>query len=308
MTRRSSAATSILVLTAFVLAGVVPARAQSTAAPQDPASAPAEGQQPPIITAVSPEDALDPLEPDYSLVNLPTTLRLPQGGMDFHLTHRFNENLRCSSTEAHCFNNRAAGLFGLDSGANIGLEFRVGVLRHLQAIVQRTSLSRDIQLSAKYDAIHQSAGAPISLSAIASVEGGDNFGLNTPAGLDTQYSPALGLVVSREIAPVLALYVDPFWVHNTISVGLPKRDTGFLGLGGRLHLGTKMNIIGEVSPRIGGLVIRDAQFGFGIEKQVGLHVFALTFTNNPGTTFRQISQGGNPETLNLGFNLTRKFF
>ncbi len=37
-------------------------------------------------------------------------------------------------------------------------------------------------------------------------------------------------------------------------------------------------------------------------------MFSLTFTNNPGTTFRQISSGGNPDTLNLGFNLTRKFF
>ena len=55
-------------------------------------------------------------------------------------------------------------------------------------------------------------------------------------------------------------------------------------------------------------MIRDPQFAFAIEKRVGGHVFALTFTNNPGTTFGQIAQGGNPNTLNLGFNLTRKFF
>ena len=64
----------------------------------------------------------------------------------------------------------------------------------------------------------------------------------------------------------------------------------------------------EVSPRVGGLAIGDAQYGFAIEERVGAHVFSLTFTNGPGTTFRQIAHGGVPEHLNLGFNLTRKFF
>ena len=36
---------------------------------------------------------LRPLEPDYTLVNLPTTLPLPRHAGNFHLTHRFNENL-----------------------------------------------------------------------------------------------------------------------------------------------------------------------------------------------------------------------
>ena len=33
-------------------------------------------------------------EPDYALVNLPTTLRLPRHEMSFRLTHRFLANLR----------------------------------------------------------------------------------------------------------------------------------------------------------------------------------------------------------------------
>src|SRR5262249_38917279 len=99
--------------------------------------------------AQEPQDEKRPdvTEPDYSLINLPTTLRLPVRGGDFHLSHRFNENLRRDS-----FADQAGSLFGLDEGANIALEFRYGVVRHLQAVVQRTSLSRAIQLSAKYDA------------------------------------------------------------------------------------------------------------------------------------------------------------
>ena len=97
-------------------------------------------------------------------------------------------------------------------------------------------------------------------------------------------------------------------LRNALPLPGEYGDAGFIGLGARLRVSSTVNLLGEVSPRLGGLVIRDPQFAFAIEKRVGGHVFALTFTNNPGTTLRQISQGGNPSTLNLGFNLTRKFF
>jgi len=276
------------------------ARAQT---PPAAAPEPETGGQPPQTTATttapraSDDDAmLDPIEPDFSIVNLPTTLRLPRNGGDFHLTHRFNENLRNDS-----FSTAASNLFGLDTGANIGLEFRWGVLRHLEAIVTRTSIGQDIQFSAKYDAIHQSAGRPVSLSGIVSIEGDNNF--------QQHYSPGVGLVVSRKIANAVALYAVPFWVHNTTAEGaLEKENTGYIGLGARVRVLATVYLTGEVSPRLGGFVIRDPLYGFGIEKRVGAHVFALTFTNSPGTTYRQIAQGGNPGNLNLGFNLTRKFF
>jgi hypothetical protein len=267
-----------------------------------------------VITKATPSQpdddpaALDPLEPDFSLVSLPTTLRLPRHAGDFHLSHRFNLNLVCGDTENDCFSTRVGGLFGLDSGANIGLEFRFGIARNVQAIVHRTSLSQTIQLALQYDAWHQSASHPVSISGIAAIEGDHNLGASTPDTLETHYSPSLGLVISRKVANRLAVYLEPFYVHNTAGEGLPTRDTGFLGVGGRLKLSSTVNLVGEVAPRVGGFNPREPQFGFAIEKRVGGHVFALTFTNNPGTTFRQIASGGNPSTLNLGFNLSRKFY
>ena len=289
MTRHSSAAIALIVFYGVVVAGASHARAQSADPPQAP----------PVITAVTPmaddDAALDPIEPDFSLVNLPTTLRLPRNTGNFHLTHRFNENLRTDD-----FSTQIQNLFGLDNGANIGLEFRWGIMRHLEAIVQRTSISRDIQFSGKYDAVHQSASRPVSLSAIVAVEGDNNF--------RHHYSPSLGLVVSRKIADAVALYATPFWVHNTTAEETPTQDTGFLGLGARVRITPTVYVVGEVPPRLGGYVIMDPEYGFAIEKRVGAHVFSLTFTNAPATTFRQLAQGGNPDTLNLGFNLTRKFF
>src|SRR5262245_2122913 len=140
------------------------------------AVAPARAQEPPHDDA-----ALDLAEPDFVLVNLPTTLRLPVHGGNFHLSHRFNENLRQDS-----LGDQVSNLFGLDEGANIGLEFRYGVVRHLQAVVQRTSLSRTIQFSVKYDAWHQGGSLPLSVSGLLSVEGDDNF--------RERYAPAVGAV------------------------------------------------------------------------------------------------------------------
>ena len=258
---------------------------------QDPAQPPPSPDQPTITSATPMQTADDddarlrPMEPDYSLVNLPTTLPLPKHGGNFHLTHRFNDNLIASNTD---FGDHASVLFGLDSGANIGLEYRFGVLRHLEAIVQRTSISQTVQFSAKYDGWRQGAAFPVSISPIVSVEGDKNFGANT-GGAPKHYSPAVGAVLSRTFAEHVALYAMPMWVHGTPSPAEPSEDTTMLGLGARLRLMPTTYLVGEVTPRLGGYILRDPEFGFSIEKRVGAHVFSLTFTNTPGTTFRQRS-------------------
>jgi hypothetical protein len=250
----------------------------------------------PVRAQSDDDDAqLRPAEPDFVVINLPTTLPLPVRGGNFHLTHRFNENLRSDS-----FSDQLQNLFGLDNGANIGLEFRYGVAKHLEAVVQRTSISRTIQFSGKYDGWHQTAARPVSLSAIVSVEGDNNF--------RESYAPALGAVVGHTIADRVGLYATPFWVHNTQIGGADNRDTGFLGLGARVRFLETAYLVGEVTPRLGGLVIGDPEYAFAIEKRVGAHVFSLTFANGASTTLRQIAHGGVPGALYFGFNLTRKFF
>jgi len=241
------------------------------------------------------EPVPDPAEPDFTLVGLPTTLRLPSRGANFHLSHRFNENLRRDS-----LSDVASNLFGLDEGANIALEFRYGVVRHLQAVVQRTSLGRTIQFTGQYDAWHQHGSIPVSISAFVSIEGNNNF--------RDSYAPAVGAVVSRTIRRRFALYATPVVVANTGTGGGDRRNTAFIGAGMRARILSGVYLAGEVSPRVGGLTIGDPAFGMAVEKRVGRHTFALTLTNGAQTTYRQLSRGGVPEGLYLGFNLTRKFF
>src|SRR5262249_43988807 len=137
------------------------------------------------------DERLNPAEPDFSIINLPSNLRLPKFKGDFHLMHRFNENLRNDS-----FDVQLQNLFGIDQGATIGLEFRFGVWKHLQAVVQRTNLGRTIQFQGKYDGWHQSASFPLSISGIIAAEGTNNFGACSGCG-DTAYAQSYGAVVSR---------------------------------------------------------------------------------------------------------------
>ena len=291
---RSSLSTVTALFLAFAALAAAPVYAQPPAASADPAAQ---------ASATDDDDAkLRPLEPDFVTINLPTTLPLPAHAMNFHLSHRFNEDLLNDS-----IGTQFSNVFGLDNGANIGLEFRYGVMKHLEAIVQRTSLSKTIQFSAKYDGWHQTATMPVGVSAIVSIEGENNFH-NTDGGNRANFAPAIGAVLSRTVGDRLALYATPMWVHNTGTGSAVISDTGLIGLGARARLSNSAYFVIEGAPRAGGLAIGQAEYAFAIESRVGAHVFSLTFSNSAGTTYRQLAHGGVEDHLTLGFNLTRKFY
>ena len=243
--------------------------------------------------------ALQPAEPDFRVVNVPTTLRLPLHKSNFELTHRFNGNLRLGD-----FGFQAGNLFGLDEGATIGFEYRFAPLRHVEVAIYRTGFDKTFQFYGKWDVIHQSKDIPVSVSPILSIEGGNNF--------RDRYAPSLGASISRQINDMVALYVEPMWSNNVSALlnqplGL-KQNTLVVGLGGRVRIRPTVYVSAEVSPRAAGYAPNTVEYGFAIEKRAGAHVFQLNFTNTSATTFAQIAQGGLPQTLLLGFNLTRKFF
>jgi hypothetical protein len=254
----------------------------------------AAAQAPPTSTGT---DDADPVvaEPDFRVLNLPSTLRLPVHASNFQLTHRFNGNLRQGS-----FTDNAGNLFGLDQGAAVGFEYRFGVVRHVQAAVYRTAIDKTFQFYGKYDPIRQSRVMPVSLSALVSVEGADNF--------QERYSPALGVTASRTVANRVALYATPMWVHNTAALLNVDRDTGIVGLGGRVRVSESVYLVGEVIPRIAGYSPDKPAYGFAVEKRAGGHMFQLNFNNGQGTTFGQLARGGFADSLYLGFNLARKFY
>jgi hypothetical protein len=263
-----------------------------------PVPAPTQVQsanQPALTTSDGDDADLVLAEPDFRVLNLPSTLRLPLHGSAFQLTHRFNGNLREGSVSGN-----AGNLFGLDQGAAVGFEFRFGIARHLQAAAYRTAIDKTFQFYGKYDAMRQGDSIPVSLSALLSVEGADNF--------RERYSPAIGLAVSRIVGDRLAVYGTPIWVHNTAALLDVDRDTFFVGVGARLRVSSSVYLVGEVAPRAAGFRPGKPAYGFAIEKRAGGHLFQLNFNNGQGTTFGQLARGGSPDSLYLGFNLARKFF
>jgi hypothetical protein len=261
-----------LLAAALLLGGPVPARAQD-----DDAA------------------ALRLAEPDFTLIALPTSLPLPQWRSAFRVTHRFNRPLNDD------FGDVAGDLFGLDSGAQIGLEFRMGVIPNGQVGIHRTS-NKTIELFSQYRVLSEKK-AFVDVSGYFSIEGTNNF--------QDSYSPTFGAIVSRTIGDVAAVYVEPMWVNNTNPLPgalVNDNSTFFVGLGTRVRIRPSVYVVAEVAPH-SGYKPGVTQGAFAIEKRVGGHSFQLNFSNSFGTTMAQIARGG-PEDNDwfLGFNISRTFF
>src|SRR2546426_11751202 len=105
-----------------------------------------------------PDLDIDPLQPDFTLITLPTTLRMPRMRSAFRVTHRFNRPLGQGD-----FGSLAEDFFGLDNGAVIGLEYRFGIMRGTYVGIRRTN-NRTIEFQAEYNLLTQVRNAkPIGL-------------------------------------------------------------------------------------------------------------------------------------------------
>jgi len=242
---------------------------------------------------------LRPAEPDFTLIGLPTSLRLPTFKSSFRVTHRFTRPLNSGD-----FGDLAADFFGIDSGAVIGLEYRFGIVPNGQIGIHRTSNNRTIEFFGQYSLWRQGGRLPTDVSAIATIDGTNNF--------KDSYSPALGAILSRTFGDVAAFYVEPTWVNNSNPLPkevVDKNDTFMVGLGARVRVRPTVSLAAEYAPRANGFRPGVNHIAFAIEKRAGGHLFQLNFSDAFGTTLAQIARGG-PEGRDwfMGFNISRKFF
>jgi len=266
--------------------------------------------QSPVSAQTPPQNPRN--EAEQNVVNLPTTQPMRAGGHHFRITHRFARDWRRGT-----FGQLASELFGLDSGAIIGFDYRFAPTSRIQTGIYRSMLFKTIQLSGRVDAWRQGESSPVALSFLASVEGTDN--------LQEDHAPGLGLVASRTVGGALTLYASPMFLWNTSAVHEVEvdpehdhgaitsplddgySDTAVLGLGARVRVRPGTFIVGEFSPRVWGHSPGRGIWGAAFEKQTRGHIFQLNFTNSFGTTFGQIAGGGDTHNVYLGFNIARRF-
>jgi hypothetical protein len=275
------------------------ARAQEPPAAGAGPSAPAAAAPGTAAQLIDEDERLDTAQPDFTLIGLPTTLRLPSHKSAFRVTHRFTRPLGEGD-----FGDLLDDFFGFDNSALIGLELRFGLAPGLQAGIHRTSGGKTIQFFGQYSLLTQGEDAPVGLDALVSVEGGDNF--------RTGYAPSVGAVVSRKVGSQAAFYLEPVWTGNTDPLPDASSDqdnTLIVGVGGRVRIRPTVYLVGEVAPRVWGFDPGVSHGSFAIEKRVGGHAFQINVSNSFGTTMAQIARGGFDDSdWYIGFNISRKFY
>lgn len=275
-------------------------------APQAPAQPSADPNAPPAASVAQtapetsdPDVRVDPLQPDFVISALPTTLRMPKHKLAFMVTHRFNRPLGLGD-----FGDLISNFFGLDNGAQIGLQLRYGLLPGTQVGVYRTS-DRTIEIFGQHSVWQEKPdGRPLSIDVIATLEGTNN--------MQDKLSSAVGLLFSKRLEKFAMVYAEPIYIFNTNPLepeSQSDNNTMIIGLGGRVRIRPSAYVVAEVTPRVAGYDPGVNLVSFGIEGRVGGHTFQLNFGNGFGTTLGQMALGAaNYDNWFLGFNISRKFF
>jgi hypothetical protein len=139
---------------------------------------------------------------------------------------------------------------------------------------------------------------------IATLEGTNNY--------RDEKSAAIGLLLSKKLGRVAAVYAEPIFVANSnIVAGGDGVDnhTLMIGLGARVRLRPAMYLVAEVTPRVSGYQPGAEQASFGLEARSGGHTFQINISNGSGTTLGQLTRSGvSNDAWFIGFNISRKFF
>jgi hypothetical protein len=274
---------------------------------------------------------------DYRLVNVPTPKKVPKGSWNLGFTHRFTQPI-------HPIAESGRTLLGFDSFSVSAFSVTYGITDKLYVTANRSplcqrGLCRTIEIGFGYNWLAQDKDTPIGLSTYASVEGNGNFteeyNYNLQAMLSARvgkrvylfFSPAVHLNAngSRRFNPRSTDFFPPATVANTFR--LPKHGASF-GFGTSVMITPNLLALFDFTPRIGfklGRIdaILDNNFnvtgfrnvshpsiGFGIQRNIGKHAFALTFSNTQTTTTSRYNSSNlvlSPRRLVIGFNLFRRF-
>jgi len=309
--------------------------AAATAAVTPKTTGPTAAAEPPEESAYSFDKGEEPY--DARLINVPTPKKVPKGTWNLDFTHRFTQPI-------HPIDESARNLFGLDSFAIASFGLRYGITDKLFASVYRSplcqrGLCRTIEIGIGYNFLEHDQDSPIAVQGYASIEGNGNFTEEYNYNFQARISARLGKRVYLFFSPGLHLnangqerfnprptdFFPPAQVANSVDLGTHTVSYGF---GASVMITPSLLASFEFTPRTGfklgqTTAILDSNFnvvgfdhrsypeiGFAIQKNIGKHSFALTFTNTQTTTTSRYNSSNlvlKPQRLVLGFNLSRRF-
>jgi cytochrome c oxidase subunit 2 len=278
---------------------------------------------------------------DYRVVNLPTPKRVPRHSLNVYFSHRFQQPV---FQEEVPFRDELENLFGLDSFSVSSLGFTYGITDRLYVNAHRSpvcqpGLCKAIEIGVGYHLLDEAGRSPIALSAYAGVEGNDNF--------SEEFTWSVQAMMARSVTRYVNLFFSPAVHLNANGSGRfnPRlgeifpldpqaqqfslgRHTVSFGFGVNARIRPTASLLFEYVPRAGFRMGRvDAEFdptfsrilrftndseaaiGFGIEKRIGRHSFALTFSNTQTTTTARYNSSNlflPPGRFTIGFNLFRR--
>lgn len=276
--RRAGRLKALMALAVAALLSAGSAMAQEAAAPDPEAAAP--DPDAPVR-----QDALG-----SRLVDTPTPFTVGSRRLEIVFTHRFHQPVQ---------DGDESNLWGLDSGADVGIGFTYGVASRLDLSLYRSSFQENFELAAKYLVVEQSARVPFSLGVRAGAD------LLRQEEVQDASRPFVQLLLVRRFAPGVNLLLSPSWVRDTPRL----RDAFNVPVGITLPFGTGLVEL-EWIPANQDLEESQDGWHVALSQDVGGHIFEVVVGNSRATTVDQYLGGdfaGGFETgdVRLGFNLIR---
>jgi cytochrome c oxidase subunit II len=279
---------------------------------------------------------------DYHVVNIPTPKAVRKHSLNFHFTHRFQEQI--TALEGEDFDDHIAriskDLLGLDSSSVSSFGVTFGITDRLYANVYRSplcqpGLCKTIEIGLGYHWLDEAGKSPLAVSTYGSVEGDFNF--------TERYTYNLQVMIGRSVTRYVNVFFSPavhinanggdrfkeFLASQPLAANLRLGEhSGSFGFGINGRIRPTTSLLFEYTPRVGfklgqitpvfdpavGQITgfrndSEAAIGFGIEKRIGRHVFSLTFSNTQTTTTSRYNSSNlalGPDKFCIGFNLFRR--
>lgn len=227
------------------------------------------------------------------LVNVPTPYPVAARNLEVIFLHRFHQPVQDGS---------AANLWGLDSGADVGLGLAWGLTSRLDVALLRSSFQEDFELAGKLRVLEQGERMPVTLALRAGVDRVERNGIEDPT------RPFAQLLLARRFGNGLSLFVSPSWVRDT-----PRLRNAFnapVGLALELKKGRLIEL--EVIPENRDLGESETAWHVAVSQKAGGHIFEVIFGNSRAFTVDQYLGGDSAAgfeagDVRLGFNLIRDF-